>query len=107
MRASGLEGRFCPRLSVSLAMWLLDEDPLVSGFASVANRQYHDLFSVVVIQGSVRSASEFNHPFAELGRHFFDRPAHLRMPGQRLYTLTHRLYGALGGVPALGCKKIM
>jgi hypothetical protein len=43
----------------------------------VADRKYHDLFSVVMIQGDIGSMSEFNHPLAELWRHFFYRTANL------------------------------
>jgi hypothetical protein len=43
----------------------------------VANREYHDLFPVVMIQSDVDSMSEFNQPLPELWCRFFDWAADL------------------------------
>jgi hypothetical protein len=40
----------------------------MSGFASVADRQNHNLFPVAVRQGDVGSVAEFNHPLAKFRR---------------------------------------
>jgi hypothetical protein len=73
----------------------------------MANRQDHDFFPVIVIQRKICAMSEFNDPFAELWRHFFNRAAHLRVPGKRFNTLPDRFDGAPGGVSALGSQKGM
>lgn len=73
----------------------------------MADCEYHDLFPVVMIKSDVGSVSEFHYPLAELRRHFFDRPANLRMLAESFYTLPDRFDSALGGIPALGSQKIM
>src|ERR1700678_945107 len=79
----------------------------VSGFASVADRQYHDLVPVVMIQSDIGATSEFNDPLAEFRRHLFDRAADFRVLAQRFYALPNCLDGALGGIPALRNQKLM
>src|SRR5271155_5395711 len=71
------------------------------------NRQYHDLFSVVVIQGDVGPAPKFNHPLPELRRHFLDWATNFRMLTERFHALPDRLDGTLGSVATLGSQKGM
>jgi hypothetical protein len=97
--------RATPRAQVvSLKPWVR---ALISGFASVTDRQNHNLFPVVVIQGDAGPLPEFNHPLAELRRQLFDRPANLRVLAERFHTLPDRLDSALCGIPALGSQKLM
>ena len=79
----------------------------ISGFARVADRQNHNLFPLVVIQGDIGPLPEFNHPLAKLRRQLFDRTATLRMLAERLHTLPDRPDGALCGILALGSQKLM
>ena len=74
---------------------------LVPSFASVADRQYHNPFSVVVTEGNMGSMPEFNHPLAKLRRHFFDRATDFRVPAKQFDAPANRLDGALGGVKVL------
>jgi hypothetical protein len=73
----------------------------------MADRQNHNLFPVVVIQGDVGPLPEFNHPLAELWWQLFDRPANLRMLAERFHTLPDGIDGALCSIPALGSQKLM
>src|SRR5258708_10090058 len=59
-----------------------------------------------MIQVDVSSLSEFNHPLAELRRHFFDRAANFRVLAECFQALPDGLDGALCGVPALGSQKM-
>jgi hypothetical protein len=79
----------------------------ISGFASMADRQNHNLFPVVVIQGDVGPLPEFNYPLAKLWRQLFDRTANLQVLAERFHTLPDRLDGALCGFPAFGSQKLM
>jgi hypothetical protein len=80
---------------------------LVSGFAPVADRQNHNLFPVVVVQGHVGSLPEFNNPLPKLRRQLFDRTANLRVLPERFHTLPDRFDGPLRGFTALGSQKPM
>jgi hypothetical protein len=73
----------------------------------MADCEYHNLFPIVMIKGDVSSMSEVDHPLAKLRRHFFYRPANLRMLAESLYTLPDRFDGALCRVAAPGSQKIM
>ena len=73
----------------------------------MADRQNHNLFPVVVIQGDVGTLPEFNHPLAKLWRQLFDKTAYLRVLAERFHALPDRLDGALCGIPALGSEKFM
>ena len=66
------------------------------------DRQDHDLFPVVMIESDIGPAPEFDHPLAELQRHFFDGAANFRMLAQRFHALADRLDGTPGRIPALG-----
>lgn len=79
----------------------------ISGFASVADRQNHDLFPVVVIQGDVGPVPEFNHPLAKLQRQIVHETANLRVLAESFHTLPDRLDGALRSLRALGSQKPM
>lgn len=83
------------------------EGDLISGFASVAHRQYDDSFPVIMVQDDISSVSEFDHPLAELRGHFFHRAANLRMFAEHFHALADCLDGALGGVGALRSQKLM
>jgi hypothetical protein len=88
------------------SLWTRDDDStLVSSFAAVADRQYHNLFAVVVIQSDISSVAKVDHPFSKLRRQLFDRSANLWVLAQRFYALPDRLHCTLGGVSALGDKK--
>jgi hypothetical protein len=56
---------------------------------------------VEVIQGDIRPVAEFDHPLAELWRHFFDWATHLWVLAQRFDALPDRSNSTLGGVTAL------
>ena len=73
----------------------------------MADRQNHNLFPVVMIQGDVGSVPEFDYPLAKLRRQLFDRAANLRVFAERFHALPDRLDGALRGIPALGSQKLM
>jgi len=78
-----------------------------SGFAAVADGEDHDLFAVVVIQDDVGALAEFDDPFSELRRQFFDGTANLRMSAERFDALSNCLNGSLGRVLAFGGQKII
>ena len=79
----------------------------VSGFASVTDGQYDDLFPIIMIQGHIGPAAEWNHPLAKIKRHLFGRAADFGMPGEQLYTVPDCPNGALGGIAALGSKEVV
>jgi hypothetical protein len=79
----------------------------ISGFASVADRQDHNLFSVIVIEGDVGSLPKFNHPLTKLWFQLFDRTTNFRVLTEGFYTLPDRLDGALRCFRALGNQKLM
>ena len=80
---------------------------LVSGFATVADCEDDDLFTVVVIQNDVGALAEFDDPFSEFGRHFFDGTANLGMSAERFDALSNCLDGSLGCVPAFGAEEVI
>jgi hypothetical protein len=90
------------RMIASAPREAIGETRSVSGFASVADCQYHDLFSVVVIQGDIGPESEVNHPLAELRRQLIDRRANLRVLRERFHAKPDCLDGTLGSIPAFG-----
>jgi hypothetical protein len=73
----------------------------------VADRQYHHLLSVIVIEGDVSSMTEFNYPLAELRWHFFDGTANLWMLAEFFDALSDRLDGTPSRISALGKQKII
>ena len=75
---------------------------LVSGFATVADCEDDDLFTVVVIQNDVGALAEFDDPFSEFRRQFFDGAANLGVSVERFHALPNCLDGSLGRVPAFG-----
>lgn len=78
---------------------------LASRFAAVADRQYHDLFSVIVIESDIGPMSEVDYPLAELWRQLIDRTANRRVLHDRFYALPDRRDGALGRVQTLGSQE--
>lgn len=74
----------------------------ISSFASVADRQNHDLFTVVVIKGYVGALTELNQPLAKSRLHFLNGTAHLRLLAERFHTLPYRLDRTLCGSRILG-----
>ena len=80
---------------------------LVSGFASVADGEDHDLLSLVVIQDNIRALAEFNDPLPKLRRQFVHGASNLRMGSERFDSLANCLDGALRRVAAFGSEKII
>ena len=79
---------------------------LVSGFATVADCEDDDLFTVVVIQNDVGALAEFDDPFSEFRRQFFDGAANLGVSVERFHALPNCLDGSLGCVPVFGPRKL-
>lgn len=74
----------------------------VSRFAPMADSQYHNLFSIVMIEGYISSMTELNYPLTELRRQLFSRATNLWMFTESFYALPDRFDSALRCIPAFG-----
>jgi hypothetical protein len=83
---------------------LAKQDPIfsVSSFASMADSQYHNLFSIVMIEGYISSLTELNYPLTELRRQLFSRATNLWMLTESFYALPNRFDSTLRCIPAFG-----
>ena len=79
----------------------------VAGFASVADGEDYDLFSVAAVEGDIGALAEFNDPLAELGEQVFDGTADLGVLGEDFDALADGFDGAAGGVRTFGGEEGM
>lgn len=66
------------RVSSKLALLFL----VVTRFASMTDREQHDLLPIEPIQDNIGAMAEGYDPFPELGRHIRCRASNLRMSGK-------------------------